>query len=333
MPTSANSYGPYDAGAGANITENFWRLFARWFAPSAVVAGYLLELLPFGDSTGLQAKINTGGALVRGAYGEWTGTTTLGLAAVGGIAGGSERWDRLIVRNDFVNNVMQLDVLTGTSSASPSAVRPALTQTTSMYEMLLADVGPLVSTTTTVTAAMVLDGRWKISETGILFYEVAPSAVSSVTIPAAGSFPAGKKIRSGWKVRTTSGNSQDLLQMIFNGDAAANYDWSQTDCSSIGANPVTSTAASVALIRAGSPPGGLRAAGVFGQGWLEIMYYLDVVSRKTALAESFCDGATFGQTLFSGQWHTSNTALLNMGLSLSAGNYAAGSSILTEILP
>src|SRR5260370_39738956 len=129
MPTNANSYGPYGAGAGANITENFWRLMARWFGQAAVAGKYLNELNPFGDSTGLQAKVDTGAALIRGAYGEWTSISIQGLAAVGSIAAGSERYDRLIVRNDVVNNLMQVHVLTGPVCAAPNASPPALNQT------------------------------------------------------------------------------------------------------------------------------------------------------------------------------------------------------------
>jgi hypothetical protein len=329
VPTNATSYGPYDSGAGANITEGFWRTMARWFAPNAVVGGYLNELNPFGDSTGLQAKVNTGGALIRGAYGEWTSTTTLGLAAVGGIAGGSERYDRLVVRNDFVNNVMQLDVLTGTAGASPTALRPALTQTTSMWEYLLADVGPLNNATTTVTAAMVLDGRWKISETGILYYEVAPASTSTV-IPAAGAIPSTAKIlQIEWQARSSSGNTSDFLNMLMNADAGAHYTFSD---GALGNTTYAGTgqAAAQSVARAGIVPGtGTNPAA----GTIKVYYPSTSATFKGYSSETVRGDTTSAAFVekMGGGW-SSSAVITALTLQLAAGNFT-GASVIALALP
>ena len=233
MSITANSYGPYDSGAGANITENFWRLMTRWFGGSAVVASYLNQLNPFGDSTGLQAKVDTGGALIRGAYGEWTsGVSILALAAVGGIPGGQSRIDRIIVRNDFVNNLMVLDVLTGTAAASPSP--PALTQNSSMYEMLLAEIGNTASgssaainnATTTITAGMVMDARWKMNESGVLFQERGPigAAQANFLFGPGGTIPQNYRIlKLHWNIRGATAAGSVALDAQLNRDTGANY--------------------------------------------------------------------------------------------------------------
>src|SRR5258708_1280840 len=111
MPIAMDLYYPYASGAGANVSETQWRNWAARLSPSAVIARYNNELNPFGDSTGLQVKVDTGAAWIRGEYGESTAAKTLALAAVGGIAGGSSRIDRIVLRNDFVAKQMILDIL------------------------------------------------------------------------------------------------------------------------------------------------------------------------------------------------------------------------------
>ena len=69
MPVNANFYGPYDAGTGANLTEDNWRKMARLWATSGIVAGQLNELNPFGDSTGLQAKVPL--KFIPAGFGNW----------------------------------------------------------------------------------------------------------------------------------------------------------------------------------------------------------------------------------------------------------------------
>ncbi len=324
MPTNANSYGPYDAGAGANITENFWRLMARWFGQAAVAGKYLNELNPFGDSTGLQAKVDTGAALIRGAYGEWTSISIQGLAAVGSIAAGSERYDRLIVRNDFVNNLMQVDVLTGPVGVAPNASRPALTQTSSMYEMLLADVGPLNNATTTITPAMVIDGRWKATESGILYFEAAPSGVSVLNIPGAGVFPpTARELEVAWQLLTTSGVGPDFLNLRFNGDTAAHYGFA--------AYSGTGLAGAQTVMRVGTVPG---TGGNPTTGKTRIQFPLVAATLKNVSSDTVrSDGVNAGlRGLFAGNWAPgSSTAVTILNFFLSAGNFSQAQFICTAL--
>ncbi len=334
MATLANSYGPYDTGAGANITEAFWRLMTRWFAPNAVLANYLNELAPFGDSTGLQAKVNTGGALIRGAYGEWTSTVTQGLASVGAIAGGSERYDRLVVRNDFVANTMVIDVLTGPVAAAPNASRPALTQTTSMWEYHLADVGPLNNATSTVTAAMVLDGRWKISETGILYHEASPSGVSSIILPGSGVIPPGRHLLAEWVARTSTAAAADLY-LQFNGDTAANYSFQQLFGTG-GAVTFANPTAGQAQGNIGQVPGStFGGSTVFGSGSAKINHFASTLHQRITRAESAylqASSATSLHLLRSMYWSGAG-AIATILAGLSTGNYVAGSLFTLSVLP
>lgn len=155
MPTSLDSYAPFDAGAGANVTEATWRNFMRHMLGSAsgVIRGFPNEFAVFGDSSGMNVKVPSGEAWMRGHYGQSTAQKTLSIAAAHASLG---RRDRVILRADFTNNRVELDVLTGTPSGSP--VIPALTQSTTVWETSLAVVvvGAAVSS---ISAGNVIDDR------------------------------------------------------------------------------------------------------------------------------------------------------------------------------
>lgn len=332
MPTSATAYYPYDSGTGANITEDQWRSFMGRLHPSAVLAGVNNELAPSGDSTGMQVKVATGAAWVRGAYGEWTsGVTTLPIAAVGGIPGGQSRIDSIIARNDFVNNRMELDVLTGTAGASPSA--PSLTQSSSVWEILLGNVGSLTNATTTITAAMVSDGRWKMTESGILFYELSLPAASSVVLPAAGSIPASyRDLRLRIVGRTGTSATNEALNLRINGDTGSSYTWSAlttTGATPVGTAPTSGTSISIGNLTAATAPANLLA-----QIMVEIPEYANTSFIRTLASRSTYHGGgtNFQIGTFFGNW-TGTSALTTVTLLTgSSGNFAAGRAVM-ELRP
>lgn len=148
MPTSLDAYGPYDSGAGANITENTWRkiMSNSLNGGSGVLQGITNAFEVFADSTGMQVKVKTGECWIRGAWGESTTQKTLAIAAAPTTASHTRK-DRVVLRNDFVNNRLELDVLTGTSSAGTPTI-PSTTKDTTKWETSLAviSVGNSVST-------------------------------------------------------------------------------------------------------------------------------------------------------------------------------------------
>jgi hypothetical protein len=100
------------------------------------VAGKLLELEPYADSTGMNVKVKAGQALVRGHYYDSTGTETIVIPAADAT---NPRIDRVVLRLDPTANTILLHLLQGTPAASPSA--PALTQTDgAIYDLPLAQV-------------------------------------------------------------------------------------------------------------------------------------------------------------------------------------------------
>ena len=134
MATSLDSYMPYDAGPGSDVTEDGWRQFARHFRGDGVIRNVGSELTPFGDSTGMQVKVPTGECWIRGQWGSSIATKGLPLTTAHATL---VRRDLVIVRNDFANNRIELDVLLGTPG---SATYPPVTQNTVKWEIQLAQV-------------------------------------------------------------------------------------------------------------------------------------------------------------------------------------------------
>ena len=136
MPVTANTYIPFDAGAGASVTESGWRSMARHWIPSGVLVTDLAAAswdaeLKVTAGVGLQVSVAAGEAWIRGHYAEWTGSNDL---AVGSNSSGSTRVDLVVARAHFVDNDIELDIVAGT----PGAGAPALTQNTTMWEIPLA---------------------------------------------------------------------------------------------------------------------------------------------------------------------------------------------------
>jgi hypothetical protein len=154
----AQSYFPFDSGAGANVTEAQWSKMAQNWLSTGVIKSYNNELSVYADSTGMQAKIKTGAAWIKGHYFEADAEEVL---AIGTADGTNPRIDRIIVRLDWSLNTVQLAVLQGTPAVSPTA--PALTQNTSRWEISLSQVyvGANVST---ISAGNVTDERYFVSD-------------------------------------------------------------------------------------------------------------------------------------------------------------------------
>lgn len=153
MATSVDSYMPYDSGPGSNVTETGWRSFMRRVGWTGVIPNVLNQFRPFGDSTGMQVKADTGEAWVEG---QWGQSTSIKILPITNNTSGSPRIDLIVIRNDFVNNNIVLDIIQGTPGGFP--VAPTPTQNTSKWEITLGlvAVGAGVST---ITAGNVTDAR------------------------------------------------------------------------------------------------------------------------------------------------------------------------------
>lgn len=160
MATALDLYEPFDAGAGANITEDQWRSMARHWLGSGVLRGEDNLLAVFADSSGMQVKVPTGKVFVRSHYGENQSEKTLPITAN---ASGSTRIDLVVARADFVNNRIELDVVAGTPAAGAA---PAPTQSSAMWELPLAEVS-VPNADASIDAGQITDRRaWAVPTNG-----------------------------------------------------------------------------------------------------------------------------------------------------------------------
>lgn len=155
MAVTADTYAPFDSGAGGNVTEDTWRKFMRHMLGSAsgVIRGFQNECVPSAAGTGMTVTVGTGECWIRGHYGEFATLKTLAIAAAHATLA---RKDRIVIRADFVNNRIEADVLTGTAAASPAI--PALTQNTSVWETSVGVVD-IPAADTIISSGQVTDDR------------------------------------------------------------------------------------------------------------------------------------------------------------------------------
>lgn len=149
----AVTYFPFDAGAGAAVTESQWNQMARLWLRTGVARGQLNEFATFADSTGMQVKVPSGQAWIEGSFVQSDAQTTL---AIGTAHATLARIDRVVLRRDSVGNTIALVVLAGTPASTPAP--PAITQTASTWDLPLAQV-LVPAAAATITAGNVTDER------------------------------------------------------------------------------------------------------------------------------------------------------------------------------
>ena len=179
MPTSFDNYAPFDSGPGANAMAAQWRKFMGQNHVSGVIADYEepddpseMEVID-GDS-GMQVKVRPGECWIRGHWGRINTVKSLNLA-VGN--GSNDRIDRVVARARFAADLIEVDVVQGTPSATPTP--PPLTQNSTVWEIPLAQVF-VAEDSTTVDASDITDERQRVGYgrwthwTPTLYYEGSP---------------------------------------------------------------------------------------------------------------------------------------------------------------
>lgn len=158
--------------------------FSQWARNigEGVINNAGLELETFADGSGMNVKVKTGQALIRGHYYDNTAQETLTIAAADVT---NPRIDRVVLRLDPTANSVVLAVITGTPAASPSA--PALTQTDGgIYELPLAQVAvaaaAVVISAGNVTDQRTIFNRWTGSVTSAEISGTIPASKVAVTV-------------------------------------------------------------------------------------------------------------------------------------------------------
>lgn len=137
--------------------------FSQWARNigEGVKTGSLNELEVYADGSGMQVKVKSGQAMVRGHYYQSSAEETLAIAAADV---SNPRIDVVVVELDPSANSITLKVLSGTPAVTPTA--PSITQTDAgIYQIQLAEV--LVSTgVTNIAADKITDSRTYIGTGG-----------------------------------------------------------------------------------------------------------------------------------------------------------------------
>jgi hypothetical protein len=152
-------FGPFNQGVGASLFETQWSTMMRTVFKDGVVNGYLNELLPYGDSTGMQVKVRNGAGWIKGHYYQNDAEETKAISTANP---SNPRWDLVVLEVDWTktDNQMSVVVVVGTPAASPSL--PSLTQNTSKWQIPLAKV-VVGAGVTTIAAGNVIDSRLLVS--------------------------------------------------------------------------------------------------------------------------------------------------------------------------
>jgi hypothetical protein len=175
VAVATDTYAPFDSGAGSNVMEGTWRkmMANMMLGRSGVLKGAGLDGEVFADSSGMQVKVRTGEFWVRGHWAEVTATKTLTVTAAHATL---SRIDRVVVRADFSNDIIELDVVAGTAASSP--VAPAVTQNSSIWEVSLATVS-IPAADTSIGSNQVTDARFYANASYARFYANGDQTISN----------------------------------------------------------------------------------------------------------------------------------------------------------
>lgn len=130
-----------------------WSEIAGNWLGTGVIKSFLNELQVYADSSGMQVKIRTGSANIKGVYFKSDAIETLSINTADGT---NPRIDRVIVRLDIVAETADFAILQGVPSTTP--VAPALTQNSSRWEISLALV-TVAANVVTIASGNVTDDR------------------------------------------------------------------------------------------------------------------------------------------------------------------------------
>jgi hypothetical protein len=153
MPVSVDRLFGFDAPTQL-MTEALWQRLWQLVTGDGVYMESSSSLAVTPNSPpSMSVVVQPGVAWVGGAYAELTSPKTLAIAAA---PASGTRIDRVVLRRKNDTNTVELDVVQGTPSASPTP--PSLTRTGNVYEVSLARV-VVPSGTTAIGASNIIDER------------------------------------------------------------------------------------------------------------------------------------------------------------------------------
>ena len=130
-------FGPFGQGAGKSWRTSEWSKQMSKIMSDGFFGNYLNAMQAYADSTGMQVKIKTGSAWLRGHYYE---NDTEEILAVTAAHATLTRWDMVVLEVDWTKTDNQIitKVVAGTPAASPTL--PTLVQTATVWQVALAKI-------------------------------------------------------------------------------------------------------------------------------------------------------------------------------------------------
>lgn len=160
--TNLEAFYPFASGAGSNVSAAQWRRYMGNcpMGRTGVVRGVASEFHVIQRVAGANMSVDVGGgeARILGHLGYQSGGVSALNIGIDANPSGNPRIDVIVLRADFVNQVVVYDVLKGVPAVSPVAT--ALTQDTTMWEISLAQIAVAAGATSIVTGNITDTRRW-----------------------------------------------------------------------------------------------------------------------------------------------------------------------------
>lgn len=202
-------------------TDAEWRSIAKYWLSTGIIRGTTSELAVYADSTGMQVKVSAGEAYVEGTRFASNAVETLPISTADAT---NPRIDLVVLRLDTVAGTVDFAVLTGTAAVSP--VAPTPTQTTTRWELPLAQVA-VAAAAATIAAANTTDrrtyaGKRALQESGGVNNLVNPGL--EVWQRGAGPFTAQLAFTADrWQIATSGTSTMSISRDGTNVDRGSQY--------------------------------------------------------------------------------------------------------------
>jgi len=307
--------------------EATWRAYMRLARGTGVIPEdpadpeVLNGFLVYADSTGMQVKIKSGTAWMRGVYAPNPAEV---IEAISAAHATLNRIDRVALKLDTVNHTVAITVVTGTPGASP--VAPTLTNTTSIYYVKLAQVY-VTAAVTTIAADKVTDERsYSVSSSDLARIAGVVLATDAANIDFSSIPGIYRNLKIVFMGRVNYASVSQELRMQINGDAGSTYSYQYMK--GIAAAVSAAEAILTTSILLGSLPASNGGSSLAGSAEILIPNYAGTTFRKTIHAQVASQLAYTTGNLevvsVAGFW--ANAAAINrVTIFPAAGNFLAGS--------
>lgn len=168
----------------APVYQADWQKSIGAILHDGVICGFFDDLFTYADGSGMQVKIKAGSAHIKGNY-FYSDAEEILLINPAPTTAGQSRLDLVVCEVNWTTKVMSLKIVTGTAASSPT--QPAMTRTSTIWQIPLALV-TVETNVTNIAANAIIDRRsWALGTFDIPFIigngtTVVPAGVTPVPV-------------------------------------------------------------------------------------------------------------------------------------------------------